>query len=239
MEQNQGVPVAQQPAASAIADALAQSEPVQPALMQAAPAPKKKSSAVALSIVLLVILALGGIGFGVWAFISKGQEVDRLNKQIEMIKSSQTVLNPTSDDNSDDDTTTAVIDTTEYIYVGEWGIKIKIPENLANVSYKVRSFDNGDYAGTSLCVSGATTGHEGTPTFIVEGVQSNYLYCLSKNTKSSSDTEAFWAAQKPVGEFYTEGPQALIGDGSDQAWETESVQAVKVMLETESNRSTI
>ena len=40
MEQNQGMPT-QQPA-EAIAEALAQNEPVQPALMQPAPAPKKK-----------------------------------------------------------------------------------------------------------------------------------------------------------------------------------------------------
>ena len=41
-----------------------------------------------------------------------------------------------------------------------------------------------------------------------------------------------------AGEFYIQGPQAIVGDGTDSDWEEESVQAIKDML-SEDNRTSI
>ena len=80
MEQNQAMPG--QPTNPVVA-ALEQTEPVQPvaaAPVQAAPAPKKKNSTMALVIILLVLIALGGIGFGVWAIMDGNARVETAKK---------------------------------------------------------------------------------------------------------------------------------------------------------------
>lgn len=85
MEQNQTAPAQ---SVNPVVEALEQAEPVQPSSMpmQAGPAPKKKSSVTLLSIILLLILALGGIGFGVWAFMDGNAQKDKLNNQITSLR---------------------------------------------------------------------------------------------------------------------------------------------------------
>ena len=90
MENNQGTPA--QPV-NPIVNALEQAEPVQPTStpMQATPVPKKKSSATVLSIVLLLILALGGIGFGVWTWMDGNSRVEAVKKQYASSNTSEPV----------------------------------------------------------------------------------------------------------------------------------------------------
>ena len=189
-----------------------------------------------LAVVLLLIIAAGGVGFGVWAMMDSNAQKDALNSQISTLKKQNSELQ--SDlDNSD-------VDTADYIYVGEWGLKFKIPENLTNVSYRVHNWDEANSAGTGLCVSGATTGHgDSAPTFLNPSAENynNYLrVCLNKNTRSTSEEEGgFMNETVPADQFYIVGPQAIIGDGTDSDWETESADAIRIMLEDENNRSAI
>ena len=84
MEQNQTTPA--QPV-NPVVQALEQAEPVQPAPtpMQAAPA-QKKSHAALFTIILFAVLAAGGIGFGVWAFMDGNAQKDKLNNQITSLR---------------------------------------------------------------------------------------------------------------------------------------------------------
>ena len=75
-------------------------------------APKKKSNGMLFGLIFAIILALGGIGFGVWM-----------------------MMNPKCDTPENN---TSDVDTAKYIYVGEWGLKIGIPEGLKFVSYLYR-----------------------------------------------------------------------------------------------------
>ena len=100
-----------------------------------------------LAIVLLLIVAAGGVGFGVWAMMDGNAQKDALNSQISALKQQNndlqdklynggdTVINIDADGNE--------TNTADYIYVGEWGLKIKIPENLVSVNYTV-GFEDGD-----------------------------------------------------------------------------------------------
>ena len=189
-----------------------------------------------LAVVLLLIVAIGGVGFGVWAMMDGNTQKEQLNSQISTLKKQNSELQSELD-NSD-------VDTADYIYVGEWGLKFKIPENLTNISYRVHNWDESNSAGTGLCVSGATTGHgDSAPTFLnlSAGNNNNYLrVCLNKNTRSTSEEEGgFMNETVPADQFYIVGPQAIIGDGTDSDWETESADAIRTMLEDENNRSAI
>ena len=199
--------------------------------------PRKKNKGMVIGMAVLAVLAAGGIGFGVWAVLDKNQESANLNNQIADLNSQLAEQQAVAEV---DEGTTADIDadssksTSEYIYVGEWGIKIKIPENLGNISYIVNNWDEDNFAGTSLCVQGATTGHDNQkPSFIKMNAEGAYV-CLGKNTKSISVADGGAGNQTfEVGEYYVTGPQALAGDGTDQDWEIESVNAIKAMLSEE------
>ena len=199
-----------------------------------------------LGIVVLLLIAAGGVGFGVWAYMDGNAQKDALNSQISALKQQNNDLQDKLDNGDDTikdiDTDGNEVNTADYIYVGEWGLKIKIPENLEDVSYYVRNWDEDQFAGTSLCVSGASTGHSGQIPSFVKPVDFNQTLkvCLSKNTKSLSEEDGGEMYQTiPVGQFYIVGPQAIVGDGTDEDWEVESADAIRAMLENENNRSAI
>ena len=110
----------------------------------------KKNIAVILGMVLLGILAVGGIAFGVWAMMDGNSQVVKKDEQIkdlnrQLAEKSQTVVDGdmTVIDVEAGDNVEAAIDVADYIYVGEWGVKIRIPEGLrSEVDY---SFSNDDY----------------------------------------------------------------------------------------------
>ncbi|MBR3132390.1 hypothetical protein IKG33_03210 [Candidatus Saccharibacteria bacterium] len=101
----------------------------------------KKSGGMILGMVLFAILAAGGIGFGVWAMMDGNAQKEQLNEQINTLKTQNNELMDKlgaagSGSNTTDETTTLNVNTADYIYVGEWGIKIKIPEGKSSeVSY--------------------------------------------------------------------------------------------------------
>lgn len=78
----------------AIAESPVVSEPVAPVVPEAPRAdtlvfagkPKKKGAGMVLGMILLALLAAGGIGFGVWAMMDKNTETDKLNSQITTLR---------------------------------------------------------------------------------------------------------------------------------------------------------
>lgn len=201
--------------------------------------PKKNVGAI-IGVIFLILLAAGGAGFGTWAYLSGNEKEANLNAKIDDLNA-QLAAKPEVDETVVNVNTDSNTNTKEYIYVGEWGIKIKIPDNLEDISYEVKNWDEGNFAGTHLCVKGATTGHGSQePSFVKYNFNESAFVCLGKNTKSISEEDGgSWNQTYPVGEYYINGPQAIAGDGTDQDWEVESVNALKNMLEDEANRSAI
>ena len=102
-------------------------------------APKKKSNGMLIGLILCIVLAIGGIGFGVWMMMDSNTQKDSLNKQIsDLRKQNNDLLEQVGNNNTtiNIDTDDSNVDTADYIYVGEWGVKIKIPEGLSTVSYR-------------------------------------------------------------------------------------------------------
>ena len=116
-------------------------------MVEAAKAQKKAGAGknALIAAVVFALLAIGGTGFGVWAMMDGQAQKEKIEKdlksQISSLKQSneelQAKLNESSSNNSSDSGDTIInIDTNsdvnpeDYIYVGEWGMKIKIPEGL-------------------------------------------------------------------------------------------------------------
>lgn len=106
----------------------------------------KKNHGMLYGMILLAILAAGGIGFGVWAMMDGNSRAQKKDEQISQLQSqlaekSEVVVEDDTtvvddDEGGDSTTNTSVANTTDYIYVGEWGLKIKIPDSLSTVSYR-------------------------------------------------------------------------------------------------------
>ena len=137
----------------------------------------KKSTGMVLGMVFLAILAIGGIGFGVWATMDGNARVDALNEQIKASKVQDNELldkikdfeeyeddadesveiEAITDADVDSDTnvskdidTNMSINAADYIYAGDWGLKIKIIDNLKEVGYA-------SFNGNRFCVAGLTS----------------------------------------------------------------------------------
>lgn len=100
-----------------------------------------------LAVVFLLIVAAGGVGFGVWAMMDGNAQKDALNSQISALKQQNNDLQDKLDNGGDAviniDTDGNEVNTADYIYVGEWGLKIKKPENWRSLISEY-SFSN-DY----------------------------------------------------------------------------------------------
>lgn len=223
-----------QPISQPIPQPMSQPNPMaNPTLPPSAPSADKGDKTFKIATIIVSVIALAGIGFGVYGMLQSTQkdtDITSLKTQVQNLNTALAAANDNTPDNTTpDDTTTE--DTQDYIYVGEWGIKIKIPENLKNVSYEVSNYDNDDSAGTNLCVTGATTGHgDQKPSFIKYVLSESAFVCVTKLTKATENDERLSGM---VDKYVIQGPQAITGDGTDADWEVESVNAIKEMLSTD------
>lgn len=152
MEQGNGMGAAGSEQVVAEQVTVAQVEPVEPvtpgSMVAESEAPKKKGHGMVIGLVLCLLLAAGGIGFGVWAWMDGNTQKDTLNSQIADLKKQNNELRDklSSKPEVEEDVTVDVetdsdVSTADYIYVGEWGIKIKKPENWRSLVREYK-YDN-------------------------------------------------------------------------------------------------
>ncbi|MBQ9017382.1 hypothetical protein IJ103_04080 [Candidatus Saccharibacteria bacterium] len=134
----------------------------------------------------------------------------------------------------------------DYLYIGQWGIKIKIPESLKNLHYSYRaagkdrfSYSDGTlkiYDHESQITVGGTDGEgEG----VAPEFASGNLGAVSRYEAGTYACEASCptlAATIDNYEYYYVHPQTLVStDQSDVEWETSSVNLIEQMLSNENN----
>ena len=223
--------------------------PEMPNMMQGSDK-KQTNKGMILGMILLAILAIGGIGFGVWAMMDGNQQKANYDKQITDLKEQNSELlsklSDADDDDDDDgdviidvDTDTSGVDTADYIYVGEWGLKIKIPESLDAVGYDFHTTEYGDH----LVVAGVKDGSGGEASYQYTNVE---YYYAGSIVRANSDIGVY-----PYGDvlvftdedgnnYYFQGPQADLGSTEEQTavWK-ESAEIIKEMLTNPDNYSKI
>ena len=161
---------------------------------------KKNGSGLIIAMVFVILLAAGGIGFGVWAMMDGNQQKEELNSQISSLKKQNSELMEKIDNSTDtmDDVTDKTVDTKEYIYVGEWGVKIRIPEGLSYVGYKYgNEIDDGnnqyssDYSTIGVIAVPAGTNKTNAKEFyrLAENGQYSPCYLASVARMSKNETE--------------------------------------------------
>lgn len=211
--------------------------------------------------IILAVIALGGICFGIFGMVMNGksnQETkdlradleqktealnlaeEKLGAKIEVEPETQTPdEEPSSSNNAN------ISASRNYIYVGEWGIKIQVPEELKSVSY---NFIGGkDY----LYVSGITCGNgqcQYYPQFLEDAVMNGSglgaLARYSKNDgtytpQTENGVKILVHNGISVGTVVYEDdtyyivyghPNGIFGTGEEQEWARSSIDLIEDML---------
>lgn len=199
--------------------------------------PKKKSNGMLYGLIFAIILALGGIGFGVWAMMDGNSRAETAKKECKSIATVPVIDTDVTKcdvpDDDDDGTTTPTTMSSEkgYIYIGEWGIKIKAPDGLNYVSYRYASGEDG----SSVAVWGTTSNA------LSEFANPYNNDSSPQGAISRSSTECQYSVLVFTGNGYYycySHPQAVYSETeAEQNIELQSVDLVQQMLSTASNYS--
>ena len=218
----------------------------------------KPSKGMIVALVCAIVLAVGGVGFGVWAMMDGNQKVAKKDEQIaelneEVEKKGQAgseVIDVEVNENYVPDSSNAV-NTAGYLYVGEWGLKIKIPENLTVTGYRYKM--GAGY--TSIAVLGNSKGGQYFPDFANLEKNESSLGVVERITKDHFSGPEYDGVPDDVrvcgvdaGLVFSDdtynycfgGPQDVMStDKDEQEWEMESAGLIKQMLSDKNNYSAI
>lgn len=96
--------------------------PVEPARVEK---PKKSNTGMLLGMIFLAIVAIAGVGFGVWTMLDKNQQVGTLNEQIDSLKNQNSDLRSQIEDLQQQSNSTDFYE----ILPPEWGTATAVVEN--------------------------------------------------------------------------------------------------------------
>jgi len=212
---------------------------------------KKGTKGLVIGMAACAMLGLGGIAFGVYEHFSKGSEsaasqegASETDKE-ENASETENIVVTTPDGAEEELTTPTEENPTDYIYINEWGLKIRLPENLTMISYKFNHNTKSSYAdSTSLVLSGAVTASQYTPRDIYVPHFVNLDECSLGAISRQSNKEAGLLGSLVFSDdkydYYYSGPQVYCSaEGSEQSWEVESSKALQNMLTNADNYSAI
>ena len=141
---------------------------------------QKSSNGLKIATTVACILAVCGIGFGVYGIMQSSQKDNRisdLKNQVDESNGKIAALETKKNETNDDDSkATTVTDTSKYIYVGEWGLKFEIPSELHQVEYEIRNSRNNNG-------NGQWSTKAGTSSLLVFGL-------LDENINNDSDFQS-------------------------------------------------
>ena len=170
---------------------------------------QKSGNGLKIATVIACVVAVCGIGFGVYGMMQSSQK----DNQISDLKNEINILNDKlslEDDNNDvideiiDDPSVANNNSKDYVYIGEWGLKLKLPEGLHEVSYKIQNTheNEGPWYSTS-----------GTSMLYIEGwnnAEDAITYSSEASMSGSCNSAA--VVRSPKGQVSGVSPAFTIGD---------------------------
>ena len=181
--------------------------------------------------VIFLVLSIIGLVFG----MSQGDKITTLeqtvaakNKIIKAVEETTGVSNI----NKPEDVPVYKA-TTGYIYLTDWRIKIKIPDNLTSVSYILNSYAFRN----SICFNAVQKGTQYKPSFADPGKNFGRQGCLSRIPVTDGDFDATSGIRfgtkvftyKDFNYFYVD-PVIFSTDGAEQGLENTANQLIRNML---------
>ena len=200
-------------------------------------APEQKAKTYMLLAIIFGAFAFIGIVVGIWSLVSNITTSNKLAAADLALNNANAIIAKVESDtgvkiNSPEDVPdyNPVIG---YIYISEWGIKFKIPDDLENVSYVLDQ----KYR-PQICFTGNKIGIKYFPAFADIDKNINGLGCVTRVATSEGDKDkdtgvSFGQQIYTYGEynyFYT-GPTAHFSqEAAEQGLEDTAVQIIKNMI---------
>lgn len=189
---------------------------------------KKSHKKVLLTLGIVVLLSLAGLAAYLW-----NSQVTELKADLNSANQKITELEKQSNSNSEGSETA---DDTEdkYLEITEWGVKIKLTENITDVVYELRSFDSFESVGLSTTRLGQAS-EFCSPSRTSSG---SIARVKDKNASAGFDDSQSYMERYPDGKevngyfYFFSGPQATCS-------ETETELEGKVFTELKSATQTI
>ncbi|MBQ8985039.1 hypothetical protein IJ076_00555 [Candidatus Saccharibacteria bacterium] len=167
----------------------------------------------------LILLAIGGVAFGVVAMVQQNKTVENLENQIASVT--------TTTDEVDD----------EYITLKDWGLKIKIISGLSNVNY---NYVDDDSAEVLIWGSTKSTENRYVPDFAKQNKNSNPLGTVVRVPRYERAAAGRLIWYDDYYNYYYQGPTGVPEVSEDEmSWWVESYLLIKDMLTNADNYSSI
>ena len=183
------------------------------------------------------VFALILLGLSIWGLIASVTANNELTKAKSIVNSQAAIIAAVEDTTG---VTIAVPDDVPsyqtphgYIYLDDWGVKIKVPEDLTSVSYiydqKYRP---------SICFNGLKKGVQYFPAFADIAQNTGGMGCLRRvevnEGNADSDGRSFgelvFTDNNGYNYFYVAPSQVFASDPAEQGLEQTAVQLIKTML---------
>ena len=189
------------------------------------------SLVIGILMVIFLVLSIIGLVFG----MSQGDKITTLeqtvatkNKIIKAVEETTGISNI----NKPEDVPVYKA-TTGYIYLTDWRIKIKIPDNLTSVSYILNSYA----FRSSICFNAVQKGTQYKPSFADPGKNLGRQGCLSRIPVTDGDFDATTGVRfgtkvftyKDYNYFYVD-PVVFSTDSAEQGLENTANQLIRNML---------
>jgi len=199
---------------------------------------QKSGKGLKITTAVMAVVALCGIGFGVFGVMQSQKAV---KVQIKNNDGTVTTVDASEIEKKENTVVINNIETTpddlsRYIYIAQWGIKIKIPEPLSGFSYH---FDlrNGY---ETLEISGASCEKscQYVPAF-VDMTSGNSLAGLARYYKDDNGHK-YGTKVVSFGDYdiYYEHPHVVVSETEDEMnWELESASLLEKILKNKDNYS--
>lgn len=218
---------------------MEQNQQSAPIMIDAAP---KNGNGLKIATAVASIVALCGIGFGVYGMMKASEKKDtNPGGSTECAQ----VDDNTNDGGDDADDVIVDVDTTSvdsYIYIAQWNIKVALPSTLKGVSYSYEA-----RAGfTDLTIWGTDCSNSGqcqyVPDFSDPEKNSPLGAILRYHKNNIPERLTNWPIIATIDDhnYYYEGPQDVYStDSEEQSWEMSTVQLIKEALTNPDNYSEI
>lgn len=207
---------------------------------------QKSGKGLKITTAIACIVAVCGIGFGVYGMIQSSQKDGQISDLKAQIKEDDgtitTIETPEIESTTDNGTTVTITDSVaknessdDYIYIGNWGMKIKIPEDLTIVHY---GFVNNGYHRTCSQVRvSAVTNSDG-----LEAINNvdDWEYTLGYIMRCPTEDKFYYGSlvfSDDGYDYYYEFPNGLSTE--DPQWMHDSVGLIKDMLTNPDSYSAI
>ena len=206
------------------------------------------------AMVVVSIVAVCGIGFGIYGMAQSSQKDSRISElevgtkgndeNDSMDKDSEADIRTVEETNSGvtDSSNLSEDELSHYIYVAQWGVKIALPPSLKSVSYEYADAPGYTYLG----VTGVSCAEQGQcqykPEFADPLKTGYYLGGVVRAHKDSSVPANRGEKIVSIGDYdyYYSSAQAVYStDENEQKWELESHNLIKSALIDTKNYSNI